>query len=331
MAGGEIDPQLARERQTDITSTLEYGHSHRLARQVLVGSLFGIALGLLLLISLDGRDTDGKQKFFGGVVLAASLALIGVAIFRRMQPNKPSIVISRAGVLYRDVSEVVIPWSEIKTVGYDHVSHVRDLTSTKVVKLEVSPAFYQKYSRGRWLDSVIGINGDPAAIYISYYHSLPVDEAHDEIMRRWQYYTRQAGSLYSDADLARPLAEPAARASAASPRTNAIRSASSAGASNALASLIKEQSLGERAATSIALTAIAALLTNASGVWSTAAQVRNRASSAEWKAKMQQFDADMKASDEEQRKSRVKWDAISKCMQDMGTAREDRNCMDKIK
>ena len=74
----------------------------------------------------------------------------------------------------------------------------------------------------------------------------------------------------------------------------------------------------------------AAVLTNAAGVWSTAAQVRNRASAAEWQAKMQQFDADMKASNEEQRKSRVKWDAISKCMKDMGTSGEDPKCIEKI-
>lgn len=326
MARGHSKPQHSSAQIADVNSTLEYGHSHRLARQVFVGSLFGIALGLVLLISLDGRAAERRQVWLGGFVVAACLGFIGVAIVRRMQPNKASIVISRDGILNRDVSEEIIPWREIRGVGYESVRGSRDLTSTKVVKLEFSPAFYQKYSRGRWLGTVIGTSGDPSELYISYYHAVPVEEAHDAITRRWQYFKREAGALYSSEDVS------AADVSTVPPaRTSAIRSASEAGALNALASLIKEQSLGERAATFVALAAIAAALTNGAGLWATGLQVSNRASNAEWQAKMQQFDADMKASDEEQRKSRIKWDAISKCMQDMGTPNEDPKCMDKIK
>ena len=72
-------------------------------------------------------------------------------------------------------------------------------------------------------------------------------------------------------------------------------------------------------------------MTNAAGVSSTASQVRGRASHAEWQAKMQKLDADMKASDEDRRRSQVKWDRISKCMQEMGTPGEDPKCMDKSK
>lgn len=330
MARAVSNSQHSSTQISDVNSTLEYGHVHRLARQVLIGALFALAVALVLLMSLDGRPAAGKQLLLGGGAMVVSLALIGVAIRRRMQPNLANIVISRSGILLRDVSEAVIPWREIQGVGLERVSHVRDLTSTQVVKLEVSPAFYQRYTRGRWFDSVIGINGDPCEIYISYYHSLPVDEAHDAILRRWKYFKREAGSLYSDEEL-QPSESTVHSTVVPSPRAGAIRAAVSAGPIGALASLFKEQTLGERLAAFSALAVIGALLTNIAGVWSTAEQLRNRASHAEWQAKMQQFDADMKASDEEQRKSRIKWDAISKCMEDMGSAREDPKCMEKIK
>ena len=156
------DFQMTSAQITDINSTLEYGHSHRLARQVFIGSLFGIALGLVLLISIDGREIEGKHQFFGGIILAGSLVLIGVAILSAHAAEQTEHCdFPPWRTLPRHITGHNSRGANRRASGYDRVSHGRDLTSTKVVKLDVSPAFYNKYSRGRWLDFVTGMSGDP--------------------------------------------------------------------------------------------------------------------------------------------------------------------------
>ncbi len=61
MARAVSNSQHSSTQISDVNSTLEYGHVHRLARQVLIGALFALAVALVLLMSLDGRPAAGKQ------------------------------------------------------------------------------------------------------------------------------------------------------------------------------------------------------------------------------------------------------------------------------
>lgn len=324
---------------SDVKAPLEFGHSHGLARQAIPFTLFGVALGLLMQTSLDGRAIKGQTLLLGAAFVVGALAFLAVAIWRRTLPNVASIVIGPSGVLVRDISEKPIPWRDIKAIGFAKVSGSKDLRSTKVVKLNVSKAFYKRYSGGRWLASVIADDGEPSAIYLSYYHALPVEKVHDALQRRWQYYAASAGSTAApEPDRFERANDPArdydrAPAYAAPQRTSAIQSRGSASSASAgvLSGMLKEQTLGERVGSLVALAAIGALLSNMLGLWSTDTQLRGRATQAEWRARNAIYDAEQKAWDEDRRKSDAKWDAIKKCMNDMGSIGEDPNCMSKIK
>lgn len=278
----------------DLHRPLEYGQSHALARSVLPGAVVGILLGLFLLTPLDSATLDRKSALLGGAALALSLAMVGVVIYRSSKPSVPSIVLSPAGVLFRDLSTTVIPWDEIEAIGTAHVRGRRELFSTKVTKLVVSQQFYQSLTGGVWQIGAVGRAGDPSEIYLSYFHSVPFDEFQHAVRVRWQAFSRHAASA-----------------------TRARQSTGSAtnGTPDAVVAAGKE----ERTAPPVnstpfqllvivaSLAGIVVLLANHAGLWSTTRQVKARSGAVEWRAWQDKYDADRKATDAEQRRIEELW------------------------
>lgn len=306
----------------DPKRTLEYGHSHEMARQFLPWSLGVIALGLFLLMSLNGEDLDGKAKLLGGVCIATGIAFLGVIIYRSTQPSVPGLVVSEQGILFRIVSEKVIPWDEMRDVARDHVRASRDFFSTKAVRLDVSPAFYERYTNGRWYESVTGQSGDPSAIFLAYYLDVPHEELYLAVRKRWLAFSHHAEGAAGEAIDAieasassydsRPLA--GSGAGVTPRRASVMQRASSFEGLAALGGLVRGASFGQIAGSVTALAIIAALLSNILGLWATEAQVKGRAEAARWKAWQEQQDREQAAFDAEQKKTREKFDLMFRCM-----------------
>ncbi len=326
----------------DTKHTLEYGHTHDMARQLLPGVLGAIALGLFLLMSIDGAATDSKGALLGGLAIALGIAFLGGIVYRRSLPSVPNLVVSEQGILFRTVSEKIIPWSEIRDVRRDTVRAVRDFFSTKAVRIALSPAFYERYTEGRWHESVTGESGEKeSAIFLAYYLDVPHDELYAAVRKRWREFSHHAtGVAISDADVpdavavhaedARPLA--GSVTSAAPRRPSVIQRGSSFESLQAIGGLVRESSPGQLLGSVVALAAIVALATNLMGFWSTARQDRGRAEAAKWKAWSDNFERERAATDADQRRIKEMWERQFKCMDeywalhDMGR-RGDPACM----
>ena len=328
----------------NIHSTVGYSHSHDLARRALPFTFVGLLLGLFLMIPLDESPADRATTLPGAAILVVSLFMLGAAVYRRTQPSVPSIVLSPLGVLFRDISEKVIPWNEIREVGIAKVSDPRDFRSTTVTKLVVSQRFYKLLTGGKWHLSTVARDGDPSEIYMSYYHSLPFDAFHDALRRRWLAFSRhpeggRANEAFAETTAPTP---PDEVTSAPSPvqslaRGGAIQRVSSFAGLRAFAALAGGSSPGQILVIAASLLGIAALLTNQLGVWSTAAQERGRAKAAEWRAIEERYEASRKATDDEQRRTQDMWDRTYKCMDkywdlhERNEYRGDPECMRKEK
>lgn len=309
----------------DPKRTLEYGHSHDMARSALPWTLGAIALGLFMIFSVDGGSSsrDAKNALLGGIVIAGALLFLGVLVYRRAQPSVPSLVISEQGILFRLVSEKVIPWDEVRDVRRDKVRAGRDFLSTKVVRIALSPAFYERYTEGRWHESVTGESGSrDSAIFLAYYLNVPHEELYVAVRKRWLAFSHRAVGAAAEAidalaDSARthhtrPLAGSGA---GVTPRRNSVmQRASSFEGLAALGGLVRGASFGQIAGSVTALAIIAALLSNILGLWATEAQVKGRAEAAKWKAWQEQQDREQAAFDAEQKKTREKFDLMFRCM-----------------
>ena len=307
---------------TDPRRTLEYGHSHDLARSFLPVTLVGVALGLFLMTPFDRAVADRSQALLGGAVVALALAFLGVVIYRRAQPNVPSIVLSPQGILFRDISASVIPWDEIREVGTAHVKASKELFSTKVTKIVVSQRYYDALSGGTWRASTIAQGGDPSEIYLSHFHTLPFEEFQDAVRHRWQAFSRHAQGhapqeAHADSHAIRPHDDRPRAVAAPQPTARGggvVQRAASFPGLRALSAIIAGSSPGQLVANAAAVAAILALLTNQIGLWSTPQQDRARTAAAKWRAELEKFNADRKATDDDQRRIREMWDRKYKCM-----------------
>lgn len=296
--------------RTDPHRTLEYSRSHTLARDVLPFSMVGVVLGLFLLTPLDGATLQPRITFLGGTVILFSLACIVSAIYRRTKKSVPNIVLSPAGILFRDVSERPIAWHDIRDIGTAHVRSTSELFSTKVTKLEVSQGTYRSLTDGAWRMWTVAREGDPSEIYLSYYHNLPFDEFQHEVRLRWQAFSRRAGdadalSSRSDDRNARPVSTATARDHA---HVGAEKpTAAASGGVAALAALVRGSSPMQVLVITSALVGMVVLLANHAGLWSTARQDKARLEAAKWDTWQKKYDAERKATDAEQRRIDEMW------------------------
>lgn len=312
-----------RTHDTDVKSTLEYGQTHDMARKAVPWTLGAIAIGLFILSEPTGSSSQTKDILLGVIVILGALVFLAILIHRRTQPSVPNLVVSEQGIIYRIVSDQVIPWGEIGNVTPAQVSASRDFFSTKVVRLEVSPAFYERYTQGKWLDSTTGEGGNPSAIYLAYALDVPHEELLAAVSRRWRAFSLRAkdvapvdaytrSTAKSDAaDDNRPLA--GSRATASS-RRSVMERASSFEGLHALVALFGGGSFGRALINLAALGLILALLTNILGYWATDTQLKRRAESAKWKAWQAERDREQREFDENQKRIKEKFDRMFACM-----------------
>lgn len=309
----------------DVRRTLEYGQSHDMARSALPWTLGAIAFGLFILAMRDGGSSDGKDTLLAGIVIAGALVFLGVLTYRRAQPSVPQLALSEQGIVFRQVSEKLIPWDEIRAVTRDTVSGSKDFFSTKVVRLEVSPQFYERYVQGHWLESVTGSGGDPSAIYLAYYLDVPHDELVAAVQRRWLAFSSHAEGTSRAEGMIDCVAPTTASHDDASPlsgfstfamprRSRVIERASSFEGVQALAGLVHGASWGQLLANTLAIAAIVTIATNLLGYWATEAQLKGRAEAAKWKAWHAERDREQREFDEQQERNREKFDRMYKCM-----------------
>lgn len=297
----------------DIHRTLEYAQSHDLARQMLPVALVGILLGLFFLTPLDGRDVEGRNALLGWLVISGSLAFLAVVIYRRQQPTVPSVVVSPQGVIFRDVSETAIAWNDIVEVDEALVSAARDFTSTRVVKLVLTPYAFEAVTGRKIYDSVVA-SAMNSEIYISYYHSVPVDELRRALRLRWHAFSYYGKRALRDASTAFGVEDAASKGSheaghAARPSaSNPVQRVRRFEGLRAFGALVSSSSPGQLVASGIAAAGILLLLTNNVGLWSTGAQERGRARAAEWRATQERWAREQKAVDEQVRRTRELWD-----------------------
>ncbi len=310
----------------DPKRTLEYGQSHRLAAKALPWTIGTIALGLFILAEPTGSTIKPKEQMLGSLVIAIALAFVVALIYRRARPSVPDVTLDEQGVTFRTLSEKVIPWDEIRAVKRDRVTGHKALFSTPVVRLEVSPQFYERIVQSRWLDRTVGESGDPSAIFLAFYSDPPHDELFTATALRWRAFSHHAegaaaageplpdvaalarASAYDD----RPLA--GSTASATPRRGRVMERASSFEGVRALGGLFTGGGIATTIGNVIALALVAALLTNVLGYWATDAQVKGRAEAAKWKAWHDERDREQAAFDAEQKKTREKFDRMFKCM-----------------
>lgn len=327
----------------DTRHTLEYAYTHDQARKFLTLALFGIALGLVLAMPMDGVMKDRELFASAGVIILA-LGFLAAVVYRRTQPNIANLVISPEGIRFRPVSESIIPWQQILSVTRDKVSSSREIISTKVVRLELSPAYYEAYTRGKWLSSTTGRSGDPSAIFLAYGLDVPHDELFAAVHRRWLAFSPHAMRATPAEDFIAPVAaidndRPLAgsRATPTRRRGSVIERSSSFEGLKAFAALLGGGNFGRGLVNLFALTLIAVLLANLLGYWSTEAQVKGRAEAAKWKAWHEERDREQREFDAEQKRINDRFDRMYKCMdetfrrRDLGIsgdpecAQEDRN------
>lgn len=339
-----MKPEIA-----NVERTLEYGQSHDLARALLPYTLVGILLGLVLLTPLDAAEVDRKASWLGWTMVLLSLAILATIVYRRTLPSVPSIVLSPQGLLFRDMSETVIPWNEIRDVGIREISAARDLTSTKVTSISVSPQLLSQLTGGKWLDSVVARDGDPSEIYLSYYRHVPFDEFQAAVRNRWHAFSRRAEGQTPPTPFAKAVTAPSPESVyrntgetlAKQPgRTPSVRRAQSlagqvSASLQAMTGLIRGTSPGQAVVIAAAVAGITALLANQAGLWSTERQDTARARAAEWRKHQEAFDRDRAATDAEQRRSAEQWDKTWACMDeywdliDRGVYQQDPECMKK--
>lgn len=303
----------------DIDHTIEYAHSHDLARRALPFAVMGILLGLFIMTPLDAAAPKSRDFWLGAIVVVISIGFIGAIIHRRSRPNEASIVLSPRGILFRDISEKVIPWNEIREIGAKRVTRSRDVIGVKVTKLLVSERFFDTLIGDRWSDSSVAMRGDPAEIYVSYYQPPPFGEFQEAVRRRWHAFSVHARGL-------QPLAPPPlmaheAQAAAANrgeglaPRSSrTVQRASSFGGLKTLTSIVRSSSPIQLIVIVVALAGIGALVSNRAGMWSTGAQERSRAQAAELRAWRKKQDDEDKEREAERRRFDERMNRAFRCM-----------------
>lgn len=301
-----MEPEIS-----DVEHSLEYGHSHEMARKSLPVPLIGVLLGLFLLTSFEGRILSAKHAFGGSLAIFLSLVYLAFIVYRRMKPNVPSIVLSPKGVLFRQFSESVIPWDEIQEIGVARISGYRDIFPTRVTKLVVSQKFFTAPKQSLWATSVIARDGDPSEIYVSYYTPPPFDEFQSAIRCRWQAFSIHAAASAS---------QPATRSVLPNPWPESrrdgrtVQRAESFAGVRALLSLVRSSSPSHLLLMSVLIVGILALATNNLGYWSTNAQREGREKAEEWRQWRRAQEAEQKAFDADQSRVRERFDRMFKCI-----------------
>lgn len=157
-------------RRRQASEIREFGWSHSLAWRLFLPAMAFLLFGLTVLLA--------TTSVFAGMALAAiGGGLLLVITVRLATASVPAITVSAEGIVFRDVSSLIIPWREVRTVEIGHVREFSMPTTRRVVTISVSRQFFATLSPRKLWPSEVVVIGDPTVIHIAYYRrDVPVDE-----------------------------------------------------------------------------------------------------------------------------------------------------------
>ncbi|WP_439572585.1 hypothetical protein [Phreatobacter sp.] len=160
---------------TDQSRTRAYGYTHGRAAADLPQALALTALALALTVPIGDWPPEGMvfpALIFGGW----GIGLLAFSLYRLAMPDRPTLVLSREGLLHRLATDRLIPWSEIRAFRkQDVVVMARPRVwgaHTGAVALTISGEFYDRLMQGRRLRQYLfgmghfGAKGERVDLYI---------------------------------------------------------------------------------------------------------------------------------------------------------------------
>lgn len=291
------------------SKTLEYGHSHVRAMRGLPIALGALLLGLFLVWSLGSTPRD-KHVLGGYVVLLIGFGLLARIAYLRLTPSKPSLVLSRQGILHTLATDKLIPWDEVKDVRSEdikvRVSRGPDITHRGVTVISVPQRFKETLigpatwsSWGRYGNPQFDDNGRAfeVRIFPKEVYADP-QELRAAVETRWRAFGRDAPA---------PLAS-----TTTSVPTFSVKELGRQAQARSAAGRAAEFTPLTATASLLLLIAIAVLGTNVLGLWQTQGQRDATARQAEWAAKFKAIEEDSRRIAEQQRKTDKMWEDVWK-------------------
>lgn len=169
----------------DVGEVLSFGKEAHFMRRIPVALAIGL-LGLVMLFLRDDGDVLASL-----VLIAAGFGYVAFALWRRLNPGAPTLVLSPDGIRYRVAGQhaVDIPWDEVEAVDSADI-HVRarglvGSTQRDVPVVMVSEAFYRERPHYVFTpkDGQVRL-----AIFASVLDQAP-DELREAIERRWRAFS----------------------------------------------------------------------------------------------------------------------------------------------
>lgn len=183
---------------TDPGKTCEYGYTHVRAARDLPRALALTALALALTVPVGDWPPDGMivpALVFGGW----GIGLLALSLYRLATPDRPTLVLSREGLLHRRATDRLIPWSEVRDVRQQNVMVTAGLnvwgTHSGAVAVTITGAFHDRLMQGRHLRQYLfgmghfGAKGEVVDLYVfpSQAHA-DADELFAAIEARWRAF-----------------------------------------------------------------------------------------------------------------------------------------------
>lgn len=183
---------------TDPGKTLEYGYTHVRAARTLPRALALIALALALVTPFGDWPPDGihvSALIFGGW----GSGWLAYSLYRLSQADRPTLVLSRQGILHWLATDRLIPWSEVRGVRMQDVEVRAGLrlwgSHPRATAITISAAFFDRLMEGRAIrhylfgmghfgakSDVVDVFVFPAQAYVSN------DELMAAIETRWRAF-----------------------------------------------------------------------------------------------------------------------------------------------
>jgi hypothetical protein len=193
--GPDVDTGSATTRSIDVQRTLQY-ESHVYTRKLIWMPIVCLAVGLWVLLYGSVHDKMQWQPWLG-LFLGAGWLIY--AFYRLAVPAPPMLVLSPEGLIWRNVSNRLIRWQDVRDVTQsDHDVWVRGRRQTieNVTIVWVSRRFYNQkifvrslLMRGPFWGNAFVHRDDATGIVVaSGVVSAEPDPLHEEIVARWQAF-----------------------------------------------------------------------------------------------------------------------------------------------
>jgi hypothetical protein len=312
--GLRVNSEDAHE-PVNVHKTVGYRHDRLFLAHIPMALLLGL-LGLTM-FAFSERNTAG-HFLAASILIAACIAWIVYAFYRRAHPSKPVIELSPLGLLFRipGVKEVRIPWREISAIEtmdtrmfFPSLVRPRFLHYRNVTAIRVSRAFYDRkihvasaFMRGPGWGNVFFPEEKSARVALHHEAlDVPPQDLRREVEARWKAFGPQSSAFADE----RREQEDGERVAATAPKlARAAPETRSAG--------IGLGQIWYAIKIVVLLTGIAAMLGNILGYWQTDSQRQDRAEHDYWQEQYRKWDEEEKRSAEERRQKDKEWEEFWK-------------------